>query len=90
MTLTMTDLFCGAGGSSTGAVQVYVLLGNRRGCGAGATAYGALVDADDLTREAAGHASAVGVAECPVVPGTHWCGGCDDLRRDAAAEAVPF
>ena len=60
------------------------------GCGAGATAYGALVDADDLTREAAGHASAVGVAECPVVPGTHWCGGCDDLRRDAAAEAVPF
>lgn len=60
------------------------------GCTLAVTVYGATATSAELEREAEYQASGAGIEECSMVPGTHWCGGCDDLRRDAAAEAVPF
>lgn len=55
-----------------------------------ATAFGAVASATDLAVEATFIAGGLGVAECPMVPGTHWCAACEGPRRAAAAEAVPF
>ena len=60
------------------------------GCGISATAFGAVASATDLAVEDTFIAGGLGVTECPMVPGTHWCAACEGPRRAAAAEAVPF